>query len=269
MAGAFLISAAEGIVERLLSQAKDLISNKINNQINLASSFTEDLEDLSQTLEIIHALLHDADQNRKKTSATMLVWLKNLKAVMCDAEDLLDELAYEALRRKIEILGELKHLHSTNVVPSDLKPCNLLYDANYDLKLSGRNFFYLSCSLNSKQMGGYSEDMIPTVGFNMRKLTKGNVTIKLWDLGGQERFCGMWEWYCRGVSAILYVVDAADRDSVPISQSKLHELLTKPSLSGIPLLVLSNKIAKSEAISKQALMDQLGLESISERYAAT
>lgn len=103
MAGAFLISAAEGIVESLLSQAKDLISNKINNQINLASSFTEDLEDLSQTLEIIHALLHDADQNRKKTSATMLVWLKNLKAVICDAEDLLDELAYEALRRKIEV----------------------------------------------------------------------------------------------------------------------------------------------------------------------
>ncbi|PWZ15405.1 ADP-ribosylation factor-like protein 8c [Zea mays] len=51
--------------------------------------------------------------------------------------------------------------------------------------------------------GGYSEDMIPTVGFNMRKVTKGNVTIKLWDLGGQRRFRTMWERYCRGVSAIL------------------------------------------------------------------
>ena len=29
--------------------------------------------------------------------------------------------------------------------------------------------------------------MIPTVGFNMRKVTKGGVTIKLWDLGGQVR----------------------------------------------------------------------------------
>ena len=27
--------------------------------------------------------------------------------------------------------------------------------------------------------------MIPTVGFNMRKVSKGGVTIKLWDLGGQ------------------------------------------------------------------------------------
>lgn len=28
------------------------------------------------------------------------------------------------------------------------------------------------------QSGQFSEDMIPTVGFNMRKITKGNVTIK-------------------------------------------------------------------------------------------
>jgi len=38
----------------------------------------------------------------------------------------------------------------------------------------------------------------------MRKVTKGNVTIKLWDLGGQPRFRTMWERYCRGVSAIVY-----------------------------------------------------------------
>ena len=55
------------------------------------------------------------------------------------------------------------------------------------------------------QTGGYSEDMIPTVGFNMRKVTKGKVNIKLWDLGGQPRFRSMWERYCRGVNAIMYV----------------------------------------------------------------
>ena len=29
------------------------------------------------------------------------------------------------------------------------------------------------------QSGQFTEDMIPTVGFNMRKITKGNVTIKV------------------------------------------------------------------------------------------
>lgn len=47
--------------------------------------------------------------------------------------------------------------------------------------------------------------MIFQVGFNMKKVTKGNVTIKLWDLGGQPRFRSMWERYCRAVSAIVYV----------------------------------------------------------------
>jgi hypothetical protein len=41
----------------------------------------------------------------------------------------------------------------------------------------------------------------------MRKVTKGNVTIKLWDLGGQPRFRSMWERYCRAVSAIVYVTN--------------------------------------------------------------
>jgi len=46
--------------------------------------------------------------------------------------------------------------------------------------------------------------MIPTVGFNMRKVTKGRVTLKVWDIGGQPRFRSMWERYCRGVNAIVY-----------------------------------------------------------------
>lgn len=54
-----------------------------------------------------------------------------------------------------------------------------------------------------------------------------------------------------------YVVDAADHDNISISKSELHDLLSKPSLSGIPLLVLGNKIDKPQALSKQALTDQM------------
>ena len=76
--------------------------------------------------------------------------------------------------------------------------------------------------------------MIPTVGFNMRKITKGRVTIKLWDIGGQprydvlfeqletlpdafnRRFRSMWERYCRGVNAIVYMVDSADSQKIEV-----------------------------------------------------
>ena len=131
--------------------------------------------------------------------------------------------------------------------------------------------------------------MIPTVGFNMRKITKGRVTIKLWDIGGQprydvvleqletlldafnRRFRSMWERYCRGVNAIVYMVDSADSqkievfdilkhrnylksrekkqlDRLPIShqtkkispqasRTELKNLLERPQLAGIPVLV--------------------------------
>ncbi|XP_076938098.1 ADP-ribosylation factor-like protein 8c [Bidens hawaiensis] len=142
---------------------------------------------------------------------------------------------------------------------------SLFFKQEMELSLVGLQDAGKTSLVNSIATGGYSEDMIPTVGFNMRKVTKGKVTIKLWDLGGQRRFRSMWERYCRGVNAILYVVDAADWDSIPVAKSELHELLMKPSLNGIPLLVLGNKIDKSQALTKQALIDQLGLDAITGR----
>lgn len=52
-------------------------------------------------------------------------------------------------------------------------------------------------------------------------------------------------------------MDAADYDNLSVSRRELHDLLSKPSLNGIPLLVLGNKIDKKEALSKQDLTEQM------------
>ncbi|KAH7861254.1 hypothetical protein Vadar_023860 [Vaccinium darrowii] len=171
-----LIPVIKGTLELSISLAKD----PIMDQIKPVWGFKQDLKKLCKRLEIIQGLLKAAE-NQNVTSEPMLAWLKHLKAATCDAENVLDELAYEDLRRKIEA------------------KCHLEEDEGASLS-SGTTFF---CHTGR------------------------------------------------------YVVDAAGRDSVPISRSELHNLLTKPSLSGITLLVLGNKIKKSEAISTQALMDQL------------
>jgi ADP-ribosylation factor-like protein 8 len=142
---------------------------------------------------------------------------------------------------------------------------SLFFKQEMELSLIGLQNAGKTSLVNVIATGGYTEDMIPTVGFNMRKVSKGNVTIKLWDLGGQPRFRSMWERYCRGVSAIVYVVDAADKDTISISRSELHDLLSKPSLNGIPLLVLGNKIDKPDALSKQVLTEQMALTSLFDR----
>ena len=91
------------------------------------------------------------------------------------------------------------------------------------------------------------------------------MTIKMWDLGGQARFRSMWERYARGVQAIVFVVDSADLDGIDVARQELHDLLSKPSLAGIPLLVLGNKNDLPEALSANQLIDRLDLKMINLR----
>lgn len=51
----------------------------------------------------------------------------------------------------------------------------------------------------------WSEDVVPTVAFNYRKVRKGAVTLKIWDVAGQPKFRSMWERYCHGMDAIMCV----------------------------------------------------------------
>lgn len=60
-------------------------------------------------------------------------------------------------------------------------------------------------------------------------------------------------------------MDAADYDNLPVSRRELHDLLSKSSLNGIPLLVLGNKIDKKEALSKEDLTEEMDLKSITDR----
>ncbi|XP_039739527.1 ADP-ribosylation factor-like protein 8A isoform X2 [Pteropus medius] len=110
----------------------------------------------------------------------------------------------------------------------------LFWKEEMELTLVGLQYSGKTTFVNVIASGQFNEDMIPTVGFNMRKIAKGNVTIKLWDIGGQPRFRSMWERYCRGVSAIVYMVDAADQEKIEASKNELHNLLDKPQLQGIP-----------------------------------
>ncbi|CAB1335970.1 unnamed protein product [Coregonus sp. 'balchen'] len=141
----------------------------------------------------------------------------------------------------------------------------LFWKEEMELTLVGLQYSGKTTFVNVIASGQFSEDMIPTVGFNMRKITKGNVTIKLWDIGGQPRFRSMWERYCRGVSAIVYMVDAADPEKTEASKNELHNLLDKPQLQGIPVLVLGNKRDLPGALDEKELIERMNLSAIQDR----
>eukprot|EP00741_Cyanophora_paradoxa_P022057 tig00021433_g21292.t1 len=145
---------------------------------------------------------------------------------------------------------------------------SLFFKTELELSLIGLQNAGKTTLTQVLETGKPTEDMIPTVGFNMRKVTKGKVTIKLWDLGGQPRFRSMWERYCRGVNAIVYVVDSADPASLEESKAELLDLISKPALQDIPLLVLGNKNDLPGAISAEGLIEKMGLKSIGGRDVA-
>ncbi|KAA3669863.1 ADP-ribosylation factor-like protein 8, partial [Paragonimus westermani] len=75
----------------------------------------------------------------------------------------------------------------------------------------------------------------------------------------------MWERYCRGSNAIIYMVDAADHEKLDAARNELHTLLDKPQLLGIPVLVLGNKKDLPNALAEHELIASLNLGAITDR----
>jgi ADP-ribosylation factor-like protein 8 len=114
-----------------------------------------------------------------------------------------------------------------------------------------------SSFVNAITSGNFEENVMPTVGFQMSKVQKGKVTIKVWDMGGQKKFRGMWERYCRGVEVIVFVVDANEQKSFQLAKKELKALLQKPTLNGIPLLTLLNKNDLKTAVQPELIIKDL------------
>ena len=99
MAETILSVVAEEMLKKVISVATE--------QISLALGFKEDLTRLRESVEMIQAVLADAERRQVGDEAVRL-WLQRLKDVAYDADDVLDEFAYEILRRKVEIRNQMK-----------------------------------------------------------------------------------------------------------------------------------------------------------------
>ncbi|KAM3128602.1 hypothetical protein pb186bvf_019299 [Paramecium bursaria] len=122
--------------------------------------------------------------------------------------------------------------------------------------------------VNTVATGKFEEDTIPTIGFNYRSIKKGKVRMKLWDVGGQARFREQWEKYCRSANVIIFVIDSQDVGNVDIARTQLNQLLSWPSLEGIPLLLLGNKNDLQGSLNEQEIIQQMDLQSIKDRKVA-
>eukprot|EP00792_Barthelona_sp_PAP020_P008316 TRINITY_DN3210_c0_g2_i1.p1 TRINITY_DN3210_c0_g2~~TRINITY_DN3210_c0_g2_i1.p1 ORF type:complete len:190 (+),score=38.67 TRINITY_DN3210_c0_g2_i1:27-572(+) len=116
--------------------------------------------------------------------------------------------------------------------------------------------------------GTFTDDQMPTVGFEVSRYNRGGVSFKFWDIGGQYRFRKSWERFCKGTDIIIFMIDSADPYNFPNAKEEINNLLSKESLAGISLLILANKNDLKEHVPLKKIVSELELDSIQDRTVA-
>ncbi|KAF2296350.1 hypothetical protein GH714_037479 [Hevea brasiliensis] len=93
---------ADFVLSFVLDAALSRVVSLITDEIILAWNLKDDLKGLQESLTMIRAVLQDTE-DQQTTREPVRLWLKKLQEAAYDAEDVFDELAYENLRRKVEM----------------------------------------------------------------------------------------------------------------------------------------------------------------------
>ncbi|CDP21151.1 unnamed protein product [Coffea canephora] len=129
MADALVAVSIQIVLEKLVSATTDVIGVAFGG-------FKEELEKLKGSVAMIQAVMADAEKKQVQNQDVQL-WLKRLEGVAFDADNLLDEINYEFLRRRTETQNRLKQKVK-----------------NLNMKLKSINQEAVGFGLSRSQMGG-------------------------------------------------------------------------------------------------------------------
>jgi ADP-ribosylation factor related protein 1 len=107
--------------------------------------------------------------------------------------------------------------------------------------------------------------ILPTVGLNVGRLDVGGQALVLWDLGGQTGLRSIWDKYYEESHAVVYVVDAHNRERFEESKRALEAVLDSRELSGAPVLIMANKQDLEGAAAAQEISDIFGAGQVHDR----
>ena len=103
---------------------------------------------------------------------------------------------------------------------------------------------------------------IPTIGFNVEKVQYKNLTMTIWDVGGQARLRPLWHHYYNGVDAVIFVIDSNDTERLNDVGQELERCLLDDQLRGVPFLIYANKQDLPHAASVTEISQKLRLQKL-------
>lgn len=105
----------------------------------------------------------------------------------------------------------------------------------------------------------------PTIGFNVETLKYKNLTLNIWDLGGQTLIRPYWRCYYSNTAAVIFVVDSTDKERIDVASKELHMMLKEEELLDSALLVFANKQDQPGAMTAAQVSQALNLTDLKDR----
>lgn len=115
-------------------------------------------------------------------------------------------------------------------------------------------------------INGESRPTIPTLGFNVETLKINNITLTIWDLGGQENVRRLWKHYYLASKAVIFVVDSTDKERMEETSKELHYVLKDDELKNCVVLIYANKNDLEDSIEVDELTKILELHSLKQKW---
>ncbi|GFR46895.1 hypothetical protein Agub_g8539 [Astrephomene gubernaculifera] len=107
------------------------------------------------------------------------------------------------------------------------------------------------------------EDVAPTVGFAVESVKIEGLAVTMFDMSGNQRYHELWQHYYKDTTAIMFVLDSADRARFAEADAVLQEVLHAETLKRVPMLFLCNKMDLALAASPDEVAQALHLPAAS------
>jgi len=101
----------------------------------------------------------------------------------------------------------------------------------------------------------------PTESYEVNDVKINGVKFNVWDVSGKASVRSLWSSYYKqgGIDAIIWVVDAADKEHLEESKKVLQQQLRDPELAGKLLFVVANKTDVDGAVDADEISKLLKL----------